>query len=462
MLAGLAFRQLFTKIKKAHIMKTFIKYIAVLSLGTFALQSCSTNNVAGIKKDISTTASAYEVTALLPRAENLSQEEFMQIEKKFNTLKGDYASDKSNMESLIKIAEIYIYEARVSGEHPHYYGAALKTLDEVLRNQDKLSKDQEFTALFYKSTVQLSQHKFAEALETGNKARAINGLNAGIYGVLVDANVELGNYDKAIELCDKMVEIRPDLRSYSRQSYIREIHGDVHGSKTAMLNAINAGAPYSEYKCWSLCTLGGIYEGEGKLDSANICYQYATQERENYPFGIAGMARIMNKKGETQEAIKLYKKAMEVLPEIGFNIELASIYKEQNANEKVASMTTAIAEMFEEDIASGHNMALEFATFEANFNQDYKKALKYAEQEANVRPKNIDVNKTLASIHYKLGNKKEAKRYIKIARSTGKQDADLACIEGLILGDKSMIKASFIQNPFQDHLLAEEGKSMIQ
>jgi tetratricopeptide (TPR) repeat protein len=443
-------------------MNTFIKYIAILAVGTFALQSCSNNQLTGINKDIKTTETAFEVADLLPRAENLSQEEFLQIQKKYNTLKSDYNSDQSNMESLIKIAEIYIYEARVSGEHPHYYGAALKTLNEVLRNKSNLNKDQQFTALFYKSTVQLSQHKFAEALETGNTALKLNDLNAGIYGVLVDANVELGNYADAIALCDKMVEIRPDLRSYSRQSYIREIHGDVMGSKRAMLNAINAGAPYSEYKCWSLCTLGGIYESEGELDSANICYQYATQERENYPFGIAGMARVMRKKGETQEAITLYKKALEVLPEIGFNIELAGIYKEQNADEKVAKMAAAIAEMFEEDIASGHNMALEYAAFESNFNQDYKKALKYAEKEAEVRPKNIDVNKALASIHYKLGNTKDALRFIQIACATGKKDADLACIEGLIRGDQAMVKASFIHNPFQDHLLANEGKSMIQ
>ena len=31
-----------------------------------------------------------------------------------------------------------------------------------------LTKDQKFTTLFYKATVQLSQHNFTEALITGN------------------------------------------------------------------------------------------------------------------------------------------------------------------------------------------------------------------------------------------------------------------------------------------------------
>ena len=130
------------------------------------------------------------------------------------------------MKNILKLVEIYIYEARVTGEHPHYYSAALQTLNWMLEGNVTLSKDDMFTTLFYKATVQLAQHNFTDALKTGQDALAINNVNSGIYGVLVDANVELGNYDKAVEMVDKMIQIRPDLRSYSRQSYLREIYGD--------------------------------------------------------------------------------------------------------------------------------------------------------------------------------------------------------------------------------------------
>jgi hypothetical protein len=39
----------------------------------------------------------------------------------------------------------------------------------------------------------------------------------------VDGNVEMGNYDSAVAFADKMVALRPDLTSYSRVSYLREI-----------------------------------------------------------------------------------------------------------------------------------------------------------------------------------------------------------------------------------------------
>ncbi len=44
-------------------------------------------------------------------------------------------------------------------------------------------------------------------------------------------------------MLNRMVSIRPDIRSYSRISYLREIHGDIPGAIEAMELAVEAGAP---------------------------------------------------------------------------------------------------------------------------------------------------------------------------------------------------------------------------
>jgi len=403
----------------------------------------------------------FKLTSLLDRDKNLSYEEFVKINAKYEKLKAQYAKDPSDYAALLKLSEIYIYEARVTGEHPYYYTAALQTLDEILKYDGRLTKDQKFTALFYKATVQLSQHNFNEALTTGNKALAVNNLNSGIYGVLVDANVEIGNYDQAVQMCEKMMEIRPDLRSYSRTSYLREIYGDLTGSKKAMLMAINAGAPYSEYKCWAIVTLGKIYEAEGALDSAAVCYELSTQERANYPFGIAGKASVEAKKGNYEAAKKTYDEALAILPEIGFNIELASLMQKEGKKAEVDKMIGEIEQMFKEDIESGHNMNLEFATFLYSFKNDYKTALEYGLEELKNRPNNIDVNKLLAYVYYGLGDMENAKKHTETALRTGKKDADLMCINGLLNKDADQIKQSFVLNPYQDHTLVEEGKKYL-
>lgn len=421
------------------------------------LFSCSENKE---EKD-KTATNTYTLTELLERDKDLSYDEFIKLRAKYENLKLQYLKDNSNYETLLKLTEIYIYEARVSGEHPYYYQAALKTIAELLKNEKNLTKDQKFTTLFYKATVQLSQHNFTEALITGNKALKLNDLNSGIFGVLVDANVEIGNYDEAVKMCDKMLQIRPDLRSYSRTSYLRELHGDVTGSKASMVMAINAGAPYSEYKCWSIITLGNIFEAEGQLDSAKICYEMALQERTNYPFGIAGKARIESKKGNYEAANLLYDEAIAILPEIGFNISLAKLKKKEGKIEEANKMISDIETMFNEDIESGHNMNLEYASFIMTFKKDYNKALKLGLEELKSRPNNIDVNKLLAFVYYGLEDTENSAKHLSIARLTLKNDADLICLEGLLNNDKNEIKEALALNPYQDHLFTEKAMNFL-
>ncbi len=405
---------------------------------------------------------SYELVSLLDRTEGLASQEFEDLKERFNQHKAAYNKDHSDFQSLLKLAEIYIYEARVSGEHPYYYSAANDALDEMIKNKNTLTEDEYFTALFYKSTVQLSQHHFQDALVTAQEAKAINDKNAGIYGVLVDANVEMGNYDAAVEMCDTMMLIRPDLRSYSRTSYLREIYGDLDGSKEAMKMAINAGAPYSEYKCWSIVTMGKIHESHGDLDSALAYYEFAITERENYPFGLAGMASVYAKQGKTDQAKKMLKSAIEIIPEIGFHIDMAQLLKEEGNMEAYNAKIAEIEEMFQEDIASGHNMNLEYAAFLLAFKNDAKAALAKAEMELEERKNNIDVNKNLAVINYKLGNQKAAMDHLEIALKTNKKDADLICLQGLLKEDTKLIAQSFKMNPYQNHVLVAEAKQKLK
>lgn len=440
---------------------TLFLFFIITSLFIGGCGQATGDNPAASTANTTTVSTDFALTSLLDRDKNLSYEEFVKIKAKYDGLTAQYAKNPSDYAALLKLSEIYIYEARVTGEHPYYYTAALQTLDEILKYDAQLSKDQKFTALFYKATVQLSQHNFNEALATGNKALAVNKLNSGIYGVLVDANVEIGNYDQAVQMCEQMMKIRPDLRSYSRTSYLREIYGDLKGSKEAMLMAINAGAPYSEYKCWAMVTLGKIYEAEGSLDSAAICYELSMKERANYPFGIAGMASIEAKKGNYENSKKTYDEALAILPEIGFTIELAALMQKEGKKAEVDKMIGEIETMFKEDIESGHNMNLEFANFLYSFKNDYKTALEYGLEELKNRPNNIDVNKLLAYVYYGLNDMEKAKKHVEVALRTEKKDADLMCINGLINKDAKEIKAAFVLNPYQDHVLVEEGKKYL-
>jgi tetratricopeptide (TPR) repeat protein len=391
--------------------------------------------------------------------------------KEWETIQNTYAGalhqirKKDNPEAYLRLCEVFINEARVTGEHGHYYPSALEVLD-VLEKKKGMTADIKFQLLSYKASVLLSQHEFKKALKTGQEALKLNNYNAQIYGILVDANVELGNYSDAIAMADKMVSIRPDLRSYSRISYLREIHGDFEGAIEAMNLAVAAGYPGYEQSEWTRLTLGKLYETTGNLDQAALQYQTILDNRENYPFAIAALANIEVKKGNFQKAEQLLKTACAIIPEVSFHEQLAMLYKKTGENEKVEKLEIEIFDMLWSDVESGHNMNLEYAKIYLNMKNDPKTALKYVLKEYELRPKNIDVNKAISAIYFQMNDIEKAEKHLQIANQTHSKNPELLCLTGLIdiaNGHKESgvltLKKAFEINPFQSHSLAILSKN---
>ena len=131
---------------------------------------------------------------------------------------------------------------------------------------------------------------------------------------------------------------------------------------------------------------------------------------------------------------------------------------EEGSLENETATVNEIEEMFKEDIESGHNMNLEYANFLYSFKNDYKSALELVLKESELRPNNIDVNKSLAFIYYGLKENENAMKYLSIAMATNKQDADLYCLEGLIKNNSGIIEKSLEINPYQNHKFIAEAK----
>ena len=103
----------------------------------------------------------------------------------------------TDTKSRIALATLFIREARVSGNYTYYDKAALKYVNDVLKI-DSL----DFDATVLKSYLYISQHHFADGLDVAHKAQQVNPYNAYVYGLLVDGNVEMGNYDTAVYYFD--------------------------------------------------------------------------------------------------------------------------------------------------------------------------------------------------------------------------------------------------------------------
>ena len=192
---------------------------------------------------------------LLPRTGNASSTEWQAAKKNVDNLILKIKAKPDDARAALALANAYIMESRISGNIAYYDKAAMKTIDGLLAKEPY-----NYEALMLRSLLQLSQHHFAEGLKVSEQTVHSYPYNAFIYGILTDANVELGNYPAALEKADKMISIRPDIRSYSRISYLREIHGDISGAIEAMKLAVDADAPGTEATEWAP-SFGGVGRG---------------------------------------------------------------------------------------------------------------------------------------------------------------------------------------------------------
>ncbi len=108
-----------------------------------------------------------------------------------------------------------------------------------------------------KASLHLTLHRFTEALELGQKLQIEFPNDAFIYGILTDANIELGNYKTAVENAQKMVDLKPNTASYARVAHLRSLYGDHLGAVEMYKTAARTADPTEkETQSWCLVQLG--------------------------------------------------------------------------------------------------------------------------------------------------------------------------------------------------------------
>ena len=243
---------------------SFILFLAFCT--SAGVYSCSSSDGQPDKNQQTDSSESLVIAELLDRPDGLLVgQEWPQVRESYQLLSFE-SREAQKHQSRISLAQLFMNEARITGEHGHYYPASIQLLEYNL-NQEGLTEDERFQSLATLASVQLSQHNFEQALETAKAAQQLNPYNAQVYGALVDAHLELGQYEQAVSMADRMVSIRPDLRSYARISYLREVHGDMVGAIEAMRMATQAGYPGQEQTAWARLKLAELYRQNSQPDA---------------------------------------------------------------------------------------------------------------------------------------------------------------------------------------------------
>lgn len=325
---------------------------------------------------------------------------------------------------LAQLGLAYMQQVRETADATTYLQA------EAAFNEALGQDPQQIDALVGQGILALARHDFTGALEWAEKARAVNPFRADILGVVVDAQVELGRYEEAVVSAQNMVDMKPGLASYSRISYVRELHGDVPGAIEAMQAAAEAGLPGEEGTLWAMYQLGTLHFNGGEWDKAAAVYQKALSLKPNYPYALAGLARVETAEGNYGTAITLLEALVTRLPLPQFIIQLGDLYWVTDQPQKAQQQYDLIAAIQQLNAESGMNVDLELALFEADYG-DPAAALAQAEAAYEARPSVYGAD-VLGWALYRNGRYEEAYSYSQEALRLGTQDAALFYHAGMI------------------------------
>ncbi len=342
----------------------------------------------------------------------------------------------SNWMASDELAAAYLQKVREVGD-PSYYPKAQSLLDAVLSHNPT---DLEAATLM--GTLSLARHQFADALTWGQRAHALGPFASRPLGIVSDAQTQLGQYDQAVASLQQMVNLRPDLSSYSRISYLRELYGDVPGAIEAMKQAIQAGGPVPENLAYTDVLLGNLYFNGGHLADAEGQYHRALRDFPGYVQGLAGLASVRAAQQKYGDAVALYRRAIEIYPIPQYVIALGDVYAVSKNGKKAAETYDLAAAEQRLFTANGVDLDQELALFDADHQGSLDEALAAARRAMRDRP-NVVTADSLAWTLYQTGDYRGALAASTEAHRLGTLDALAFFHTGMIelkLGQLSQAK----------------------
>jgi tetratricopeptide (TPR) repeat protein len=163
-----------------------------------------------------------------------------------------------------------------------------------------------------------------------------------------------------------MIDLRPNLASYARVSYFRELHGDLAGATRAMSLAVAAGGGVPENVAYVQTLLGDLQAMRGHGEAARRAYTAALAGVAGYVPALASRAQLDAATGRLQRAIRGYEDIVRRRPLPQYVIALGET--QQAAGRQVGARDTFALVDAERRLldANGVNSDVEIALFEAD------------------------------------------------------------------------------------------------
>jgi tetratricopeptide (TPR) repeat protein len=321
-----------------------------------------------------------------------------------------------NVHGLDLLGLAYQQRARETGD-PTYYTKS----DGLLRRALRLAPN-DLLAVSGLGSLELSRHRFRAALALGLRARALSPTTARNYGVIGDAFVELGRYGRAFAAFDHMAQLKPNLDSYARVSYARELRGDFAGAVATMRLALSSAIGEPEAIAWTHVQLGKLYWSRGRVHEAMHEYRAALGAFPGYPNALDALALAEAARGRMRTAIELAHEAVDRIPLPQYVTDLGDLLRAAGRERAARKQYALIAVIRRLLAANGVKTDLETALFDVDHGVDLRGSVVLARRAEAERP-SIDGDDVLAWALARTGRCAEALSWSRKALRLGTQDA---------------------------------------
>lgn len=415
-------------------MKNYLRFLldlvcplAFILLLVITSTSCHTVQSAPAK-----TVAAPCALALTPQSESSEiDQEIARWQKKSQSEKSDVVNT-----SLEQLGWKYIEKARVKYD-PGYLQLAVACAACLEATQQKTTPE----VLLLRGHAFHQMHRFKESEIVAHELVKTRGLSFD-YGLLGDTLMEQGKLSEAIPAYQKMMDLKPNLQSYSRAAHVHWLQGDIAGAVRLSEMAAKAGSPqerdstawaYSRYALYQLQT--------GNFRDAENAIRIALELQPDHAPSLLIQGRILLAQNKNAEAIAPLKRALELNPLPEYQWTLADAYQvNSNAAEAEQITKELLAKGQKEDPRT-------FALFLASTNQQPELAEKLAQSELIERA-DIFSYDALAWALFAAGKIAEAQAAMQKALALKTQDARLFYHAGSIAaraGNQAEARKNFQQ-----------------
>ena len=307
--------------------------------------------------------------------------------------------------------------------------------------------------------LQLSNHQFTLARDTAEKALSRRPDSPLMLGLLSDAQLDQGDYDGAHRSLQSMVDLKPNLPSYSRAAYLLWLKGNREEAlKSVRHQAIDSGDPKEpEALAWVLVQGAMIFWQSGDYAGAEAGFDKALQTFADFPPALVGKGRVAMARGAPKEAAELLDKAFRQSP------LMSTAWLLDDA--RVAAGDPAGAAQVEA-VLTKNGVATDprtYAQFLAAHDREHALALKIASEERNTRD-DLYTEDACAWALYRNGQIKEAREASDKALVLNTPDAMLwyhagaiRIAQGEVAAGKKLVKKAIDLNPYFD-FTGRQGK----